>query len=314
MSYYDDQYPAYYQDYQGYRTAEPYQGPNLRLLAGIVLAVISVIIYMTRTEVNPVTGERQHIAMGVAEEMALGLQSASEMAAKMGGAIDPNSDDRAREVALIGQRLVERSDARRSPYVRNFSFNLLNDPRTVNAFALPGGPIFITRALYEQLPDEAALAGVLGHEIGHVINRHAAEHMATGQLGQGLTAAFGIGANGSNQGRNAAIVAAMVNQVTQLKFSRGDESEADQSGLKYMAQAGYDPSAMLQVMEVLKAASQGGSPPEILATHPLPESRLVEIRDILKRDYPDGIPSRLTRGSPLPGGGGRQRAFGMIGD
>jgi predicted Zn-dependent protease len=304
MSYYDDQYPVYYQDYQGYRSAEPYRGPNLRLLAGIVIAVISLVIYWTRTEVNPVTGERQHIAMGVEEEMAMGLQSAPEMAAKMGGAIDPRSDPRAREVALIGRTLVDRSDARRSPYVNNFRFYLLNDPRTVNAFALPGGPIFITRGLYDKLPDEAALAGVLGHEIGHVINRHAAEHMATGQLGQGLTAAFGVGASGSGQGRNAALIAAMVNQVTQLRFSREDESESDRYGLKYMAEAGFDPSAMLNVMEVLKAASKGSSPPEFLATHPLPESRLIEIRDILRRDYPNGIPSSLTRGGPLPGGAG----------
>jgi predicted Zn-dependent protease len=315
MSYYDDGPRSYYQDYQGYRSAEPYRGPNLRLVAGIILAVISLVVYMTRTEVNPVTGERQHIAMGVDEEKALGLQSAPEMAAKMGGVIPPDRDARARMVALVGQRLVERSDARRSPYVDSFRFNLLNDPRTVNAFALPGGPIFITRALYEKLPDEASLAGVLGHEIGHVINRHAAEHMATGQLGQGLTAAFGVGASGEGgRGRSAAMIAAMVNEVTQLKFSRGDESESDRYGLKYMAEAGYDPSAMLDVMEVLKAASQGGKPPDFLATHPLPESRLVEIRGILKRDYPDGIPSTLTRGQPLPGGSSSRGRLPMLGD
>ena len=81
--------------------------------------------------------------------------------------------------------------------------------------------------------------------------------------------------------------------MSQLHFSRGDESRADQLGLKYMAQAGYDPSAMLQVMEILKGLSQGGHEPEFMQTHPLPESRITEIKDRLKHDYPGGIPSNL---------------------
>jgi predicted Zn-dependent protease len=302
---------SYYE--QGYRGAEESQGPNLRVLAGIVIAVIAVIIYMTRVEVNPVTGKKQHIGMGVDQEIALGLQSAPEMAAKMGGAIDPAADPRARMVAIVGRRIVERSDAKRSPYVGNFHFYLLDDPRTVNAFALPGGPIFITEALYDKLGDEAELAGVLGHEIGHVIGRHAAEHMAQGRLGQMLTVAFGVGASGGDdRGRKALMIASMVNQLTQLKFSRGDESEADTFGLKYMAEAGYDPSAMLDVMEILKEAAKGGRTPEFLATHPLPETRLEEIRATLKETYPDGIPRSLTRGRPLRDSGLRSFGIGML--
>src|SRR5699024_2750743 len=144
-------------------------------------------------------------------------------------------------VAEVGKRIVSRSDAGKSPYVGNFHFILLRDPDTINAFALPGGQVFITRGLYERLQNEAQLAGVLGHEIGHVINRHAAEHMAKGQLGGMLATAVGVGAS-DNQGHGqmAAMAAAMVNQMAQLKFSRSDESEADRYGLMYMAQAGYD--------------------------------------------------------------------------
>ena len=296
---------SYGYDEQGYRSAEPYQGISLRVLAGLVIAIISVIIYMTHTEVNPVTGRKQHIAMSVDQEKALGLEAAPEMAHKMGGAADPAEDPRAREVALIGRRLVERSDASRSPYVGNYHFFLLNDPQTVNAFALPGGQVFITRALYDQLADEAELAGVLGHEIGHVVNRHSAEHMAQSQLGQRLTMAVAVGASGDNRGQRSAMIAAMVNQIAQLKFSREDESEADYFGLKYMAQTGFDPSAMLDVMEILKNASKGGRQPEFLATPPPPETRLDEIRATLQKDYPNGIPSTLTRGRPLNGGPSR---------
>ncbi|MCA1684563.1 MAG: M48 family metalloprotease [Planctomycetia bacterium] len=296
---------SYGYDEQGYRSAEPHQGISLRVLAGLVMAVISLIIYMTHTEVNPVTGRKQHIAMTVDQEKAMGLEAAPEMASKMGGAVDPSADPRAREVALIGRQIIERSDAGRSPYVGNYHFFLLNDTETVNAFALPGGQVFITRALYDKLADEAELAGVLGHEVGHVVNRHSAEHMAQSQLGQRLTTALGVGASGNDNGQRAYMIAAMVNQLTQLKFSRGDESEADTFGLKYMAQAGFDPSAMLDVMTILKNVSKGGGrQPEFLATHPLPETRLDEIRAALKQEYPDGIPPSLTRGRPLNGGTG----------
>ena len=127
--------------------------------------------------------------------------------------------------------------------------------------------------------------------------------MAKGQLGQILTVAVGVGASGDDdRGRNAQLVAAMVNQMSQLKFSREDESEADHYGLKYMAQAGYDPGAMLDVMKILKQASGGQHPPEFLATHPLPETRLEQIQAELKTAYPNGIPSNLTKGRPLQTG------------
>ena len=291
---------SYGYDEGGYRSAEPSSGMSLRVLAGVVMAIIGVIVYMTRTQINPVTGEKQHIAMNVDEEKAMGLQAAPEMTAKMGGAVGLD-DERARAVAIVGRKIVEKSDAARSDYADSFKFTLLNDAQTVNAFALPGGPVFITKALYDKLKTEAELAGVLGHEIGHVVGRHSAEQLAKTQLGQSLTTAFAIGASGEQRGQQAAAVAAMVNQMSRLHFSRGDESRADQLGLRYMAEAGYDPSAMLRVMEILKGLSKGGHEPEMLQTHPLPESRIAEIKETLKRDYPDGIPSSLTKGRMLPG-------------
>lgn len=282
---------------------EDNRGPNLRLVAGIILAVISIAIYSFQTQVNPVTGKTQHIAISPSEEKALGLQAAPEMAAQMGGKIEPSQDVRARLVQGVGRRLVERSDASRSEYVDNYNFYLLNDPQTINAFALPGGQVFITLGLLQKMTNEAQLAGVLGHEIGHVVGRHSAAQMAKGRLGQMLTLAVGVGASGEDdQGRKAQIIAAMVNQVTQLRFSRDDESEADEFGLRYMAQAGYDPTAMLDVMRILKEASRGSRQPEFLATHPLPETRLQEIAAILARDYPNGIPENLILGVKLEDG------------
>jgi beta-barrel assembly-enhancing protease len=278
----------------------PSRGLDLRMVAAVVIALIGIVTYMMRTEINPVTGKKQHIALSVEQEKALGLRAAPEMAAKMGGAVSPERSGQARLVSEVGRRIVTRSDARLSPYADNFHFLLLNDPETVNAFALPGGQVFITRGLYEKLDAEAELAGVLGHEIGHVIGRHAAEHMAKGELGQLLTVAVGVGASDEQgRGRAAQMAAAMVNQMAQLKFSRNDESEADRFGLKFMAEAGYDPTAMLDLMRVLKEAAKGQHPPELLATHPLPDTRIEAIKAELEHEYPDGVPTTLTRGRRL---------------
>jgi beta-barrel assembly-enhancing protease len=272
---------------------------NLRIIIGVIIAVIGVVSYYTRTSINPVTGEKQHVSMTPTEETTLGLQAAPEMAAQMGGEVPPD-DPEAQEVRYVGNTIWHNSDAARSPY--QYNYHLLADPNTINAFALPGGQVFITRGLYEKLKDEAELAGVLGHETGHVVERHSAQQVEKGQLGQSLVTAVAVGASDRRNGLSTAMIANMVNQVTQLKFSREDESQADEQGLKYMAQAGYDPRAMIDVMKVLMSISQGGRQPEFLVTHPYPEHRIVDIEAELKRDYANGFPSDLTRGKALPRG------------
>jgi predicted Zn-dependent protease len=268
----------------------------VRLIIALVIVLIAVVMYFSRTSVNPVTGEKQRVAMNVDQEIALGIQTAPKMAEQMGGVIDPRIDAHAALVSEVGQKLVAASDASKSPYASNFNFHLLADPKTVNAFALPGGQIFITRALVDRMQNEAQLAGVLGHEIGHVINRHAAEHMATGQFGQMIAVAVGVGADDSR----AMAIANIANQMIQLKYSRADELESDNYGLKYMVQAGYDPSAMLDVMKILAEASGGGGRgPDFMATHPHPEARIEEIKAFLQKNYPNGVPKELTRGRAL---------------
>ena len=257
-----------------------------RLLLALVVAAIAIIGYYCQTQVNPVTGEKQHIALSVDQEKVLGLQAAPEMAAQMGGETSPSDPD-AQRVAAVGARIIQRSNAGRSPYADTFQFHLLNDPETVNAFALPGGQIFITEGLLRRLTSEAQLAGVLGHETGHVVHRHSAEQMAKGQLGALLGAAAGVAADdGSGQGRQAQAVAMMVNQMVQLRYSRQDESEADRYGVDAMAEAGYPPRAMLELLEILKQASTGPRPPEFLSSHPLPETRIQELQAYLQQKHP----------------------------
>lgn len=221
----------------------------------------------------------------------MGLQAAPEMASQFGGE-DPDPQEQAL-VEEVGQEVVKNSKAAESPY--RFDFHALADDQTVNAFALPGGQIFITRALLRQLETRGQLAGVLGHEIGHVIERHSAEQIAQAQLRQGLTGAAVIATYDPNNpgSRGSAAVAAMIGQLVNLKFSRNDELEADGWGVRLMSQAGYNPKSMLGVMEILKKASGGSGGSDFFQTHPNPANREEKIKQAIAEVYPNGVPGGL---------------------
>lgn len=295
-----------------YYTGYSNRGIPWHFLGAIVIAIFGFIVYATHTSVNPVTGQRQHVALSPQQEVQLGLQSAPEMAAQMGGEVDPN-DPESREVRRIGQRVTQDSSASRSPY--EFHFHLLRDPKTVNAFALPGGQVFITRGLLDRLGNEAELAGVLGHESGHVVGRHGAEQMAKSQLMQKLVMAVGVAASGSNhpgEGYSAAMIANVVAQMKGLQYSRADETQADLFGLRFMSEAGYDPRAMEEVMKILEQVTPAtGRQPEFMVTHPYPEHRLQDIQKWIDAHYPNGVPSSLTDGAAMhdgvPVGAGQTR-------
>jgi len=262
-----------------------------RLIIGIVIALIGWFAYLSHVEENPVTGKKQHVSISPNQEIRLGLESAPRMARQMGGEV-PLSNPKAQVVQKMGQYLVQNSIAKKSPW--QFQFHLLADEKTVNAFALPGGQIFITLGLLNKLQNEAELAGVLGHEMGHVIERHTAEQMAKNQLGQAMVIAVGTAA--SDQSRSPYMIATFVNQMIQLRYGRQDESEADTWGIRIMEETGFNPVAMIQVMEVLKAESGGGSGPDIFQTHPNPDLRMKEIREYLTKNPPS---KNLTEGRPL---------------
>jgi predicted Zn-dependent protease len=244
---------------------------KIRILIGLVIVAFAFIKRCNNQEENPYTGRVQNISMSTEEEIAIGLQSAPEMAQQHGGLYP---DQRLQAfVDAVGNRLVQNSIARETPY--KYEFHLLADDRTIKAFALPGGQIFITYALFSQL-NEAQLAGVLGHEIGHVIGRHSAERIAESSFWQNLAMGASVGADMGN-------LVGSIGQNTLLTNGRGDELESDELGVLFMIQSGYNPNEMIAVMKILKAAAGPNRVPEFQSTHPDPENRIEKIKEAIEK-------------------------------
>lgn len=265
----------------------------IRLAIGAIFAVFGIFNYFTNVSENPITGEQQRVQLSPEQEVVIGRQSAPQMAAQHGNLYpDQTLQDYVDEV---GNRVVQSSAAKNSAYP--FEFHLLRDPQTINAFALPGGQIFLTAALLSKLNSEAQLAGVLGHEVGHVIGRHGAEHLAKQQLGGALVNAVGVAASDRpGSGRQAAILAQAVNQMVNLKYGREDELESDRLGFQFMTEAGYNPVGIVELMKILDSArGSAGGQPEFMSTHPNPGNRIEQLTSIINQTYPNGVPAQLQQ-------------------
>ncbi len=260
-------------------------GKSARFLIAIVIAAVSLITYFSSSEENPVTGEKQYVDITPKQEIALGLQAVPKMVQQYGG---ESTDQQSNAlVDQVGQKIVQSTAARETPY--QYDFHLLDDDKTVNAFALPGGQIFITEALFKQFNREDQLAGVLGHEIAHVVARHSAQQMAKAKLTQGLTGAAVMATYDPERPSTTqtAAVAALIGQAVNMKYGRGDELESDKLGVRFMIESGYDPEAMIEVMEILAKASGGNRQPEFFSTHPNPDNRIAKIKEAI-REYSGG--------------------------
>lgn len=246
----------------------------LRLIIGLIIVLFGTFKFCSSSEENPVTGEKQYVGLTAEEEISLGQQSTPKMIEQYQG-LHPDSDAQ-RLVQVVGKNISTNSVASSSPY--DFKFYLLADEETVNAFALPGGPIFITYALFEKLEDEDQLAGVLGHEIGHVISRHSAERMAKQGFTNSILTGVAVGSESGGATQTAAVAANLVN----MKYGRGDELESDHIGVKIMLEAGYDPEALIGVMKILESSSGSSRLPEFQSTHPNPKNRIEKIKEAIE--------------------------------
>ena len=247
---------------------------KFKLLIGAAIVIFAVFRYCSNAEENPYTGKTQHISLTEDEEIAIGLQSAPQMAQQHGG-LHPNNNYQA-FVDQVGRKLVDNTIARETGY--KYEFHLLADEQTINAFALPGGQVFITYALFSKLNTEDQLAGILGHEIGHVIGRHSAARIEKQKLSQGILNGVAVGFD-PNTAQGAAAIANVIN----MKYGREDELESDDLGVRFMMKAGYNPEEMIEVMKILKEAAGPNRVPEFQSTHPDPENRMEKIRESIEK-------------------------------
>ncbi|WP_299767384.1 M48 family metalloprotease [uncultured Dokdonia sp.] len=247
-------------------------GMKIRLLIGVAVVAFALIKNCSSKEKNPYTGTVQSITMTPDQEIAIGLQHAPAMADQHGG-LHPDMQLQA-FIDQVGEKLVQSSMARETPY--RYEFHLLRDEQTINAFALPGGQIFITYALLSKLENEDQVAGVLGHEIGHVLGKHSAERVAKSEMWQTISMGAEVG-GGMGQAAGA------IGQNILLGNGRDDELESDDLGVRFMIRAGYNPNEMIKVMQVLKAAAGPNRQPEFSSTHPDPDNRIEKIKESIQK-------------------------------
>lgn len=251
---------------------------KIRLLIGVAIVAFAYLKQCSQKEVNKYTGKTQAVSLSPDQEVAIGLQQAPSMAQQHGG-LHPNAQYQ-QIIDVIGKKLVDNSIARKSGYP--FQFHLLRDEKAINAFALPGGQVFITFALFSKLVNqngqlnEDMIAGVLGHEIGHVLGKHSNERITNANFWKLLTMGASVGADLGE-------LANGIGQKTLLKNGRGDELESDELGVKLMVDAGYNPIHLIGVMEILKAAAGPNRVPEFQSTHPDPENRIQKIKEAIKK-------------------------------
>ncbi len=239
----------------------------------------------TGCSTNPATGQMQLNVLSEQEEIALGSDAAPQFLASYGGEV--KSPEVREYVTTLGQRLAAESERPHLPW----EFFVV-DSEVVNAFALPGGKVFVTRGLLERMDNESQLAGVLGHEIGHVTAQHINQRMAV-QAGVQITAAVLVVAGEATDEDWLTVLGAgtaVGGGLYALHFSRNQESQSDELGVRYMTRLGYNPVGMVQVMQVLKDAAGGSSESyNIFATHPDPELRIERLEALIQTQYPDAL-------------------------
>lgn len=251
------------------------------LIAFLLCAILAA---FTGCTTNTATGRNQFIPISESEELALGLQAAPQFLSQNGGEIP--SPAIKQYVRDIGRRLAAVSERPDLPW----EFYVL-DSKVINAFALPGGKVFFSRGLLEKMTNEAQVVAVMGHEVGHVTAKHIGESMGKQAIATGVLGAVGVATEVSdNQWLKVLGVGAQAGTgLYLLKFGRDQESEADNLGMRYMTRIGSNPVGMMQVMEILKAASGGGGGgiQEFLSTHPDPARRGRDAQAIILKQYPD---------------------------
>ena len=254
----------------------------MKKLQGII--ILATVIVLNACSSVPITGRKQFIAVSDAEVNQSAAQSYSQLLSDPKTKVINNAD--AQRVKRIGGRLstaIERylkDNGYANQYDFKWEFNLI-DSKEVNAWCMPGGKVAVYSGILPITKDDAGLATVMGHEIGHAIAKHSAERISQQYVAQGLGSAIGVAASGSSSALVNIINQSYgtVGQLALLKYSRTQETEADRLGLTFMAMAGYDPHNALTFWKRMAAQGNGQQQPEFLSTHPADATRIANIQN-----------------------------------
>ena len=246
---------------------------------GSCLLLAACAVFAAACATNPVSGKKQVSLLSEAEELAIGREQDAQIRQEMGVYGDRGLEQ---YVSEIGQELARNSHRPNLPW----SFTIV-DNAAINAFALPGGYVYVTRGILAYLDDESELAGVLGHEIGHVVKRHSIKQMQQAQgANVGVTLACVLTRICESQAGQAAIQVG--GTALFAKFSRADETEADEEGIQNVVRAGISPNGIPEMFQILLNERQS-NPSAVegwFATHPMEEDRIANTRAIIAQINP----------------------------
>ncbi len=232
------------------------------------------------------TGRRQLMLVSEDSAIAASKQAYVEMLKPYAqkGKIDNDPGLRGRVYRITGRLIAQAIKMRPETKDWDWSIKIIDDPETINAWAMAGGKMAIYSGLVEKLkPTDSELAQVLGHEIAHALAKHSAEKMSVAMASSIGVAAVGVAADGRGLALTGAALAAAL--AVQKPNSRAAESEADRIGIELAAKAGYDPRAAVTLWQ--KMAKAGGKgPPEFLSTHPAPENREKKLAELVPAMMP----------------------------
>ncbi len=234
---------------------------------------------------NPATGEKEFIFISESQEIAMGTEAAPKFEDEFGGKV-PSSRVQS-YVRDLGIKLSAVSDRPELPW----DFTVVNSS-TPNAFALPGGKIFVTAGLFKSFTNERQLSAVLAHEISHVCAKHNVKGMQR-QMGVAAAAEVAASVASGESAESAKAVTQIVGNMALLKYSREDEYQADSLGIDYMERGGYNPWGMVETLELLQelGGAEGGKFEEMFRTHPLTSERINEAREKVEDKYPTYSPA-----------------------
>ena len=241
----------------------------------------AMVLGLTGCYTNPETGKQSMILISPAEESQMGASAFAEMRTK--GPVSRDLAANAR-VRRVGERIAEAVGGQLPS--AQWEFVVFDEPKTINAFALPGGKVGVYTGLLNLAKTDDELAIVMGHEIGHVTARHGAKRMTEGLLAAGAGLLLDLGTKGKKNHDLALLGYGAVAGVGMLAFSRSDESEADYIGIRYAAKAGYNPMAAITFWQKMEKESKGGKLPEFLSTHPANDTRIGQLQSWMPEVLP----------------------------